>query len=390
MFLFCFWGGSKAQVTRAQFKLPDTWETQSYTNTFGEDHDYTRFKPALSNLNDSIVYDSVTTLIWMKYDGGEMTVDSAVKYCNNLVLKGHSQWRLPNPYEAFSILNQQVTNPAVPSAYFPKTGAEYWWTSDKQFNDAKKWWCTNAGGGIGNHPITETVSAGGTKKFHARCVETTQTYTVKQRFVLENDSLINDSFTGLQWYLIPLGSSINWENALISCENATLAGHDDWRLPNIKELQSIHSSVNVQPSQNSLFKFPIGHYWSSTTLPNQTTKSWYWENGFGITTYELKTNALYVAAVRTMTGKTSQVVEINKPEIRWAPNPSKGFPMLMVKNKMGMKTIGINDSDLTIHRLINSQGSLVTSSNVLPDGIYIIDYSYQGQYQSEKIVIIGN
>lgn len=35
------------------------------------------------------------------------------------------------------------------------------------------------------------------------------------------------------------GDRQNWCEALAYCENLTFAGHDDWRLPNIRELQSI-------------------------------------------------------------------------------------------------------------------------------------------------------
>lgn len=35
------------------------------------------------------------------------------------------------------------------------------------------------------------------------------------------------------------GVGMDWEAALAYAEGATYAGYDDWRLPNVKELQSI-------------------------------------------------------------------------------------------------------------------------------------------------------
>ncbi len=58
-----------------------------------------------------------------------------------------------------------------------------------------------------------------------------------------------------------------WEEAIQTCENLKFAGHDDWRLPNIKELQSIVSYDRLQPAidQNMFPGTHLAHYWSSTT-----------------------------------------------------------------------------------------------------------------------------
>ena len=99
-----------------------------------------------------------------------MTYESAIAYCSSLALGGYDDWRLPTCLELFSINNFDYTNPALNSTVFVKTVAEYWWTSETQVGDAAKVWVVNAGGGIGNHPKNETVSAGGTKKIHVRAV----------------------------------------------------------------------------------------------------------------------------------------------------------------------------------------------------------------------------
>lgn len=62
----------------------------------------------------------------------------------------------------------------------------------------------------------------------------------------------------------------------------------------------------VNPSiDNSIFKFGVRKFWSSTSLPNQTTKAWYFESNNGITTYEVKTNSQYVICVRTPDKKST-------------------------------------------------------------------------------------
>lgn len=59
-------------VTPVPGKIPDTNQTQSYTLTFGEDHDYA-INPLvyIDNSNDTIT-DGVTGLIWQKQADGEL------------------------------------------------------------------------------------------------------------------------------------------------------------------------------------------------------------------------------------------------------------------------------------------------------------------------------
>ena len=81
------------------------------------------------------------------------------------------------------------------------------------------------------------------------------------------------------------GEHIYWKEALAYAESATLAGYDDWRLPNIKELQSIadYSVTEIPAMDASVFNltevtnivdgtieqpnYPF--YWSSTSNPDR-------------------------------------------------------------------------------------------------------------------------
>ncbi|MFN5334246.1 MAG: DUF1566 domain-containing protein, partial [Bacteroidota bacterium] len=280
-------------VIKTMIHLPDTGVKTGYTSTFGEDNDFNFFTPLFNINNNGTVIDQVTGLMWQQTDGGEMTIENAIQYCDTLTLGGFSDWRLPNAHEAFSILNHQYANPALDITIFTKTTAEYWWTSNRQANDISKVWATNAGGGIGNHPKTETLSAGGTKRFHVRAVrETNVPQIIPNHFSDNGNGTITDNLTDLIWQKIPFSDSLTWEQALIYADTLTAGGYDDWRLPNIKELRSINDESLINPSLNKIY-FSISDarkYWSSTTLPNQTTKAWYLYTQFGITTYDVKTN----------------------------------------------------------------------------------------------------
>ena len=288
-------------ATKTMLRLPDTGETTSYTTTPGADADYTIYPPFFIDNGNGTVTDTVTGLMWQKADGGEMTVENAAIFCDNLTLGGYTDWRLPNAHEGFSILNHGHTNPALDNTIFTTSTAQYWWSGDHQANDATRIWVTNAGGGIGNHPKSETISAGGTKRFHARAVrETHPPVVLPNRFTDTGDGTIKDHVTGLIWQQIPFSDTLTWEQALGYAENLVLAGQSDWRLPNIKELQSLNDENLFNPSVNPAFFSTIGvkKYWSSTTLPNQTGQAWYLDTRFGITTYRLKTQKNYLLAVR--------------------------------------------------------------------------------------------
>ncbi len=313
-------------VNKTMLRLPDTGQKNSYTNTFGEDNDYNINTPFYINNGNGMVTDTITGLMWQQTDGGEMTIENAAIYCDTLTLGGFTNWRLPTAKESFSILNHQNNNPAVDINFFTKTAAEYWWTSEKQNNDANKIWCTNAGGGIGNHPKTETISAGGTKKFHVRAVRDLVEPTVIQNHFTDNgNGTITDNITNLVWQKMPNTNPLTWEDALVYAEGLQLGNNSNWRLPNIKEIQSISEVGFINPSVNTNFFSISGtkKFWSSTSLPNQTTKAWYWDTQFGITTYDLKTNSNYVICVSSKMENNTSVYNQNfdNKSIQIYPNP---------------------------------------------------------------------
>ena len=318
--------------------LPDTGQTGSYTSTFGEDNDYNINVPSYTNNGNSTITDNITGLMWQQADGGEMTIENAIIYANNLVLGGFSDWRLPTPIESFSILNHQNNNPAM-SNIFTASAAEYWWTNKFQVGDATKVWSTNAGGGIGKHSKSETISAGGIKKFHAKAVrDVTTPTTISNHFTDNGNGTITDNLTLLVWQKVSNPNLFTWENALVYAEGLNLATASDWRLPNIKELQSLNDETVSNPSVNTTFFPTIGahNYWSSTSLPNQTTKAWYWSTIFGVTTYDTKTNTNFVICVRG----TPAVLAINevdfKSKIKVFPNPFSSY--ITIKNGNGNET----------------------------------------------------
>ncbi len=312
-------------------KLPDTGQTVDVPGVSGEDSEYTINPPSFTDNGNGTITDNVTGLMWQKVDNGESTWDNAAARASSVTTGGFTDWRLPTPTELFSIMNHNNGNPAaLNTTFFPSnpTGvAEYWWSSDIYGADATKVWCVNAGGGMGPKPKAETLSAGGALRYHARYVRGAKP-TNGHNYVNNLDGTITDLDTGLMWTQVP-ASARSWTAALSYAEALTLAGYTDWRLPNIKELQTLvdftlatatTANSAVSPVNRVLFPAattPATAYWSSTVLRgggNQApTSAWLVEFGVnttvpaangpprgaqGLISYEVMTSNFPVFAVR--------------------------------------------------------------------------------------------
>jgi hypothetical protein len=100
-------------------------------------------------------------------------------------------------------------------------------------------------------------------------------------YVDNGDGTVTDTCTGLMWQkdtadvsgdgTITDEDRLTWHEALKYCENLNFAGYSDWRLPNVRELQSIITYGRIDPALHPPFqavKYQGGEdtwYWSSTT-----------------------------------------------------------------------------------------------------------------------------
>ena len=286
-----------AQTVKTMAHLPDTGQTRHFAA--GDDSEHPNHPLAYTVNPDGSVTDRVTGLLWQQNDGGEMTWEHARDYCAALSLGGKTGWRLPSNQELFSILNHNNGKPAIDTGVFTKTEAEYWWSSDRRADDPSRIWSVNAGGGTGPHPIRETISAGGTKRYHARCVFASPSAPIREPYTANGDGTVTDNRTGLVWQQAET-AAMTWEEALQYVKRLSLAGHHDWRLPNIKELESLNNERMVNPSiPRSVFPGAQEDvYWASTTLINHPTRAWTVDFTMGIASYEEKTEKLLVRAVR--------------------------------------------------------------------------------------------
>jgi hypothetical protein len=115
------------------------------------------------------------------------------------------------------------------------------------------------------------------------------------------------------WSSLTLATVWDWLDVL----NATaFAGYTDWRLPNVKELQSIVDYGNLNPSVDPVFNAGCSpgctvltcsctagaafndHYWSSTTDVSFPSGAWFVFFFSGGTITDFKSTANHVRAVR--------------------------------------------------------------------------------------------
>ncbi|MEA1926870.1 MAG: DUF1566 domain-containing protein, partial [Candidatus Auribacterota bacterium] len=115
-----------------------------------------------------------------------------------------------------------------------------------------------------------------------------------------------DNVTSLMWAAdgseagCNFGNQTDWEAAVDWAQGLTFAEYTDWRLPNVKELQSIVDYGNHYPTIDTMYfiNTKTDRYWSSTTYIAITSSAWYvcFDSCFVLIIN--KTNDYYVRAVR--------------------------------------------------------------------------------------------
>ncbi len=225
-----------------------------------------------------------------------------IKRLNDSEYGGHSDWRMPNKDELRSIFDYSIINPAVDTWYFPHTQIDFYWTKDVYQMQPYFGWVLFFGLGSG-------TASGQTANQYVRAVRGGNNAQFgkpdKSRFQDNGDGTITDNVTRLMWQKDE-NDRMSWFDALESCEKMDLAGHKDWRLPNIKELNTI---LNLNYDDGWWYfkdafpadglQPPLLHYFSST--PYEKYYVWVTNFCFGYDGYYASKKAtLLFRAVRNL------------------------------------------------------------------------------------------
>jgi hypothetical protein len=297
------WNASEKKVTITEaeaknlaYPIVDTQQGYTYSDLerieapaegesfYAQDAQYTGNVPNYTDNGNGTVIDNVTDLMWAQdVSEASMTWEEAVEYCENLELGGYDDWRLPTVKELWSLRNFSQGWPWIDTDFFYLVGdgtdarQQHSWSSNAYLveDEYQNEQVIGSPSFIVND-WTGHIKAMSGNRF-VRAVRGNTSYGIND-FVDNNDGTITDNATGLMWSKDDSGEGMDWEAALAYAEGSEYAGYDDWRLPNIKELQSIAdysgafpamdtSVFNLTELTNIMGQTDYPFYWSSTSNP---------------------------------------------------------------------------------------------------------------------------
>lgn len=320
---------ASSTVPVVKFVVTDAMQTQFFDNEgnvieapepgelyYGQDAQHQGILPSYTDNGDGTVTDNNSGFMWEQTPASEkMSYDDALEYVENLELGGYSDWRLPTIKESFSIamldgkLNVEDTSLALPyidSDYFdftydkakPYTGS--YWTStvckmpaNNDYELMEKNYGFNWADGHlksygDGYNIDGTIS-GFSIPAGVRAVRGEENVYGVNDFEDNNDGTITDQATGFMWTQQDsgavndngtirtesddnFGNGRTWTDTLAWVEKMNAVnylGYSDWRLPDIKELQSIveYGKTELPATDPDYFNLsrPDCYVWSSTT-----------------------------------------------------------------------------------------------------------------------------
>jgi hypothetical protein len=331
-------GDASCNVPGPHFPLPDTNQRLCYNANgamacpsagqtfYGQDAQYgwdllhdesERYVRTVAVSNQPVVADTVTGLAWQGctagLSGATCAVGSATShvwsaalaYCEGLSYGGHTDWRLPDPYELSSIVDSGRHSPSIDPAAFPGTPINRFWSSSSRAKYSSDAWDVSFDYGRVYLDLKSAAS-------RVRCVRLGPFEARRfESLTLSGHRVVKDSLTGLEWQGCAAGlsgstcatgsaTSHTWSAALSYCEGLSYGGHTDWRLPNRAELQSIVDQRRNDPSIDPVMfpATPLAGFWSSSSRAFDSSYAWAVDFVNGLVGYGAKASGFRVRCVR--------------------------------------------------------------------------------------------
>ncbi len=330
-----------AENDGAPYAVVDTNQTECYDNEtriaapapgqpfYGQDAQHDKDQPSYRDNGDGTVSDLNTGLMWQKDPGEKKTYSKAVAGADSFSLAGYDDWRLPSIKELYSLIMFSGIDPPAESTdtagFTPFLDTRYFDFSygdpaagdriiDSQWISSTRYTGTTMGGNetafgvnfadgrIKGYPTGPMPGQSEEKGFYVIYVRGNTEYG-ENSFKDNNDGTVTDESSGLIWSKGDSGKGLDWEEALawVQQRNAEdYLGHSDWRLPDVKELQSI---VDYSRSPDATSSSAVDPVFICTQITNEAGQAdWpcYWSSTTHVSTRGGGRAASYVAFGRAM------------------------------------------------------------------------------------------
>jgi hypothetical protein len=320
----------RAPATAGSYRVVDTGQSTFWDSAgneiqapvhgaalYGQDAAFTGNAPSYTDNGDGTVSDNVTGLMWTQTvdrngDGkidtaDKLTLGKAVESVGSVSVGGYTDWRLPTIKELYSLIDFNGVDPIIegtdtsdltPFIDTRTFGYGYGDTTagdriidaqiatstlyvDKTFQVLQAMFGVNfADGRIKGYPPSIGMTSLSAPRFYILYVRDNQAYGVND-FADNGDGTITDAATALMWARDDSGTGMDWEHALAWAQqkNAeSYLGHDDWRLPNIKELHSIVDYSRAPGVTGSAAIDPLFHVTAVTSETGASDYGFYWSS----------------------------------------------------------------------------------------------------------------
>ncbi|MCP4410976.1 MAG: sulfatase-like hydrolase/transferase [Gammaproteobacteria bacterium] len=342
-----------AVVAELSYPIVDTNQSICYNSSTGaetncsgagHDADYAGNQPDYTLSSDGLtVTDNVTKLFWQQsndingdglitYDD-KLLLSDAITYCQDLSFSGRDDWRLPSIKESYSLIlfsgkdpsSYEGTDTSSLTLFYDDIFQRAFGDPDVdpriidgQFASSTLYVSTTMNGNetmFGVNFVDGRIKGypANNKQYYVRCVAGNTDYGINS-FVDNADATITDQATGLMWQQND-AESTNWENAISQCEADTTAGFDDWRLPNVKELQSIVDYTRAPaPTDGSVGSAAINPIFNSTSITNEAGEvdwGFYWSSTTHVNHTGIGRNASYVSFGRALGNMSGTILDVH-------------------------------------------------------------------------------
>lgn len=238
------------------------------------------------HLQGQIVRDSLTGAVWTR-DANLPEFPLTWNEASNFVVDmrarrayGRDDWQLPSRRLLFSLISHQEINPVLAEGHpFHNVFNGYYWTVDNCHRLPNQAWYVHLGGGR----VHRGMKHGSYMVWPVSVLDISVapgTIVDTDRFSIDG-SCVHDTVTGLTWSrdADPADGPLDWQRAIdtVAQMNANVVGgHADWRVPTIRELESLISLESHSPALPGDHPFVNVRdaYWSSTTSVFEPRYAW--------------------------------------------------------------------------------------------------------------------